>query len=208
MHEPPAALSKLGADSGATDLDHRLGAFLRVMAASKPSGVFLQSGSGSPGLSLWLLEGMDITSRLITVVTDPAAVERARRHVGDDIRVAIHRQDPLEFFNDIRSHEIHCVVFDEVPGRVETLRAALGLIAVGGWLVVLGKCPRVPWPDADGSAGPDVLGLLAGHAEFESTDLDSGPGAIVAVRRALVARSGRRGVRRGQGRGRSKKVTK
>lgn len=203
MHEPPSALSKLGADTGATDLDHHVGAFLRVLAASKPGGVFLQSGSGSPGLSLWLLEGMDITSRLITLVTDPAAVEPARRHVGDDIRVAIHRQDPLEFFNDIRSHEIQCAVFDEVPGRVETLRAALGLIAVGGWLVVLGNRPRVPWPDADGSVGADVLGFLAGTAEFESTALDSGPGAIVAVRRAPVARSRRRGTRRGRERGRS-----
>src|SRR5688500_7831780 len=68
----------------------KVGALLAALAASKPGGRLLELGTGTGHGTAWLLSGMDPTSSLDSVDTDPAVVAVAQRHLGSDRRVTFH----------------------------------------------------------------------------------------------------------------------
>ena len=55
------------------------GSLLRTLAASKPSGKFLEIGTGTGIGTAWLLAGMDQDSSLISVENDKKFIEVAQR---------------------------------------------------------------------------------------------------------------------------------
>src|SRR5438445_6933792 len=63
------------------------GSLLRTLAASKPSGRFLELGTGTGVGTAWLLAGMDERSRLDSAENDARAFEAAWRHLAPDPRV-------------------------------------------------------------------------------------------------------------------------
>ena len=76
----------------------KTGALLRVLAASKPSGRFLELGTGTGVGTAWLLAGMDATSRLESVDSDENVLAVARRHLGADSRVTFTWQMVWSFW--------------------------------------------------------------------------------------------------------------
>ena len=75
------------------------GTLLCALAASKPGGRLLELGTGTGIATAWILAGMDETSRLETIDTDPEAQEIARRHLGDDRRITFHLSDAAAFLD-------------------------------------------------------------------------------------------------------------
>src|SRR5438128_6509813 len=73
------------------------GALLRVLAASKPGGRFLELGTGTGVGTAWLLAGMDVNARLDSVDNDANVLAVARRYLGEDSRVAFHLADGADF---------------------------------------------------------------------------------------------------------------
>jgi predicted O-methyltransferase YrrM len=194
---PPASIARIEALLAESGLraaaEPGAGELARALAASKPGGVFLQVGDGSPLLSAWLLDGMDITSRLITVVGAAELTGVAKRTIGDDIRVAVHEQDVLAFFEDIRAHQFHMIVFEGWPPESAVIGGAVGLLAPGGLLLVL--CADRSAPDEG------ALALLGEDARVRIVEVSGAARAVLAVRTPVtpspLRRLGRRG-RRGE----------
>jgi predicted O-methyltransferase YrrM len=70
LHEPTviAAIDAAGKSIGFSMPSEPLTcSFLRVLAASKPGGNFLELGSGTGLSTAWILDGMDGDSRLTTI---------------------------------------------------------------------------------------------------------------------------------------------
>ena len=76
------------------------------MAASKPGGRMLETGTGTGIGTCWLLDGMDATARLTTVDIDPTVQAIARTHLGmysrltivaEDAALTIRREPPNSF---------------------------------------------------------------------------------------------------------------
>src|SRR5258705_4599376 len=90
----PAAFDAILSDTNAIGFnmvsEPKVGAFLAVLAASKPGGRFLELGTGPGHGTAWLLSGMDSKSSLDTVDTEANVVAVARRHLGSDDRVRFH----------------------------------------------------------------------------------------------------------------------
>lgn len=136
---PPKAILEIEravAGTGArAPFPHKLGATLRVLAASKPGGVVLHAGVGRSEASAWLLHGLDIMGRLITIVVDPAEAALVKKYVGNDLRVAVHSQDLLQFFSDVSQNRFDVVVFDAAPEDLAVFDAARELLSPGGLFV-------------------------------------------------------------------------
>ena len=88
---PPAALKdieeatkSIGFTMGS---DQQTGSLLRTLAASKPSGSFLELGTGTGLSAAWLLDGMDAQSSLTTVDKNENHTAIARRFLGHDSRI-------------------------------------------------------------------------------------------------------------------------
>ena len=60
------------------------GAMLRFLCASKPGGRFLELGTGTGLATSWMLQAMDKHSRLVSVDNNPAVLDIARQHLGQD----------------------------------------------------------------------------------------------------------------------------
>ena len=191
MHRPPSGLAAIDDATSALscrlELGHGIGALVRTLAGTKIGGVFLQLGSGAPEAGAWLLDGMDITSRLVVVADEPCLIPVITDTLGNDIRVAVHSQETLEFLHDIRSHELHMVLFDSAPNDEEVVRAAVKLLAPGG--ILLSLTSNDPTGDT-----LDLYEWLRYDQSLLSVQLLGT--MLLATRRPLVARQARRGARR------------
>ena len=191
MHRQPSSLAAIHDATAAvgcpTSLSDAAGAVVRSLASSKIGGVFLQLGSGAPEVGAWLLDGMDITSRLVVVVDEPRLSPVIKETLGNDIRVAVHAQDTLQFLEDISSHELHVVFFDTAPHAEDVVHAAIKLLAPGG--LIIGRLD-----DSDGSDSVDLYELFRRNSSLFSARLDGR--LLIAARRPQIAKSARRGARR------------
>jgi predicted O-methyltransferase YrrM len=102
----------------------KTGSLLRTLAASKPSGRFLELGTGTGVGTAWLLAGMDSHSTLISVDTDPKVQEVARRYLGHDSRVTFHLGDGGAFLESA-TKQFDLIYADAWPGKFTHLDRAL-----------------------------------------------------------------------------------
>lgn len=114
-------------------LNPPLGEVIRVLSASRPGGVFLCLGQGAGETGAWILDGMDLSSRLVVVVEDGLEADMLRSLLGDDLRVTVHVQDALSFLGDVRDHRFDLIT-DLSPGEcAELTRLALERLALGAF---------------------------------------------------------------------------
>ena len=73
------------------------GALLRVLAASKPNGRFLEIGTGTGLGTAWLLEGMDKNSKLISIECDKNVQSVAKEAFLNDDRLELIYDNGSEF---------------------------------------------------------------------------------------------------------------
>src|SRR5438270_2489107 len=73
------------------------GSLLRTLAASKPSGAFLELGTGAGLGTSWILAGMDGRSSLVSVENDPQVLAIARDEIGADPRLTLIEADGADF---------------------------------------------------------------------------------------------------------------
>src|SRR3990172_6864461 len=73
--------------------DRLTGSLLRTLASSKPRGRFLEIGTGTGLSASWILDGMDLAGKLLTVDKDPEVVKVAKKYLGNDSRVEFNVMD-------------------------------------------------------------------------------------------------------------------
>ena len=161
----------------------RVGALLRVLAAAKPGGRFLELGTGTGLATAWLLAGMDTGSRLVTVEVDPACAAVAQRHLGHDDRLEIRVEDAASFLKDKAQAPFDLIFADSLPGKFEGLDRALELLAPGGIYVVDDMLPQASWPAGHGPRVGALLGELEQRRGFVRVELDWASGIVIVVRR-------------------------
>ena len=104
-----------------------VGALLRTLAVSKPSGRFLELGTGTGVSTAWILSGMDLQSTLLTVDNNAELVAIAQEQLGKDARVEFHVEDGGAFIEKLsNSKKLFDMVFaDTWAGKYTHLEEAL-----------------------------------------------------------------------------------
>jgi hypothetical protein len=171
-----------------------LGELSRVLAASRPGGVFLCLGHGAGETGAWILDGMDLASRLVTVIEDAAEADRLRAVFGDDLRVTVHVQDAVAFLDDVRDHRFDLITDLGGTRSPRLVGLALGRLAVGGSFMARHSIPALvemlSAPAVDGDRAP------LDPACFALAHLPGEPGFTLVARRPLRRAAKRRGGRR------------
>lgn len=173
-----------------------LGELARVLAASRPGGVFLCAGddAGEPGA--WILDGMDLASRLVVVVGEVGEAGVIRAALGDDLRVTVHHQDAVAFLEDVREHRFDLIADLDVAPPAQRLRLALARLAPGG--MFLSRCPAGVLEESLAAAPPTGSGASADAPAdaFVPTRLAPPLDATLIARRPPPPAGKRRGGRR------------
>lgn len=163
--------------------DASTGAVLRALAASKPGGRLLELGTGTGIATSWLLSGMDESSRLESIDTDPDAQEIARRHLGDDRRITFHLADAAAFLERPHPYGFDLIFADAWPGKFPQRDLALSHLRIGGIYVVDDLLPQPNWPQGHSSYVSALIADLERRPEFITTKLAWASGLMVVVRR-------------------------
>ena len=125
-------LAALEANGCAREISPEIAGMARALAASKTAGTFLCIGSGAGEIGAWVLDGMDHSSGLVTLVQDKDEAAVLERELDRDVRATVHLQDSESFLIDVHAHRFDLIVdliADEHPTAV---RLGLGLLQVGG----------------------------------------------------------------------------
>jgi predicted O-methyltransferase YrrM len=163
--------------------DRRTGSLLRILAAAKPAGRFLELGTGTGIGTAWLLAGMDSSSKLDSVDRDSTVQEVAKRHLDDDSRVMFHVADGEQFLVEART-PYDLIFADSWAGKFNHLDEALSLLRVGGIYFVDDLLPQPNWPEDHAGKVATLVNDLKSRKGFEVNKLDWASGLMILVRKA------------------------
>ena len=149
----------------------KVGALLATLAASKPRGRLLELGTGTGHGTAWLLSGMDSTSSLDSVDTDPVAVAVAQRDLASDRRVTFHVMDGAEFISQAPRGQFDFIYADAWPGKFSHLDEALALLRPGGIYLIDDLLPQLNWPAGHAPKVPVLIDSLEQRSAFVTTRL-------------------------------------
>ncbi len=145
----------------------------------------LELGTGTGLSAVWLLDGMDRDTTLITVDVDPQWQAVARDVLSDDPRLEIVTEDAASFLRRQAPASFDLIFADAMPGKYELLDEALELLRPGGIYVIDDMLPQENWPQGHASKVPQLLARLAARSDFRMASMAWSSGV------ALVARSGK-----------------
>jgi len=139
-----------GADGGVSSCLPGIGAFLAVLASSRPGGRIAEIGTGFGVGAAWLLAGMDAAATLVTVESDGGRADAARGVLAADDRVTVITD---RWQNCLPGSLPFDLVFVD-GGYVEHLAEDPGitdmvvdLVSVGGQLLLDDVTAEAEWPD-------------------------------------------------------------
>lgn len=137
------------ADKGRFKLscEHRVGALLRALAASKPGGRFLELGSGVGVGASWLLAGMDTSASLVTIEIAERVSEVCRRILADDPRAEVINGDADEWLANYTGQPFDFVFVDTTSAKFDGAELVLRVLAPGALYVTDDLLPRPKWSD-------------------------------------------------------------
>ena len=164
--------------------DQQTGSLLRTLAASKPSGSFLELGTGTGLSAAWLLDGMDAQSRLTTVDKNENHTAIARRFLGHDSRITFVTMDGIAFIDSMKAQgkTFDFIFADMQPGKFEYLDETLELLAPGGLYVIDDLLMLSSWGETHVSKVYHLISTLEKREDLRLTKLNWSVGMIIAAK--------------------------
>ena len=166
--------------------DPDFGSLLQSLAASKPSGNFLELGTGT-GLSLsWMAAGMDKNSTIISLDNEPKYLEIAQKTFGSDKRISINCTDGSEWITKYSGSLFDLIFADTWPGKFTHLSETLALVAPGGFYVIDDLNPQENWPEGHEKKVEKLIKYLNCREDFYLTQLDWSTGIIIMTKKSCL----------------------
>jgi predicted O-methyltransferase YrrM len=161
-----------------------VGALLRTLAMSKPSGRFLELGTGTGVSTAWILNGMDSQSTLLTIENNAALVAIAQEHLGKDLRIEFHVEDGGVFIENLSSEEQFDLIFaDTWAGKYTHFEETIQLLKPGGLYVIDDMLPQSNWPEGHELKVNLLISALENHSDLSLTKMNWASGVIFAAKR-------------------------
>ena len=160
------------------------GSLLRTLAASKPSGKFLELGTGTGVSAGWLLDGMDQNSKLVTVDNNQTVVSIAQKYL-DDQRISFHVGDAGEFLEQLKEkdQQFDLIFADAFAGKYSHLDIALNVLKPGGLYIVDDMLPQPNWPEGHEANVGALIADLEGRQDLLLTQLNWSSGIILVTKK-------------------------
>ncbi|WP_226583461.1 O-methyltransferase [Microseira wollei] len=161
------------------------GSLLRTLAASKPSGCFLELGTGTRISTAWLLDGMDEESQLLTVENDSLIASIAQKYLAQDRRVSFHTEDAGVFMERLiaQNQKFDLIFADTWIGKYTCLEDSLSLLKLGGLYVIDDMLPQKNWIEGHESNVLTLIVDLENRQNLSVTKLAWASGIVIATKK-------------------------
>lgn len=157
-------------------------AFLRTLAASKPSGKFLELGSGTGLSTAWILDGMDTNSHLTTIDLEASFLEILDRHLGKDPRLTIVCGEGDDLLRSLNGQKFDLIFADAWSGKYQLLDEALDLLKPGGIYAIDDMLPQSNWPEGHAEKVDRLISILEGRSDIRIIKMSWASGIIIGTK--------------------------
>lgn len=157
--------------------------FLKSLATAKPSGKFLELGTGTGLSTAWILDGMDNNSTLISFDNDETLLEIAKKHLGNDDRLKLVLSDGEDWVKNNLGQRFDYIFADTWHGKYLLLDEVLEMLNEGGIYIVDDMLPQPNWPDGHQEKALNFLQYLESRSDLNLTKLNWATGIIIAVKK-------------------------
>jgi len=181
---PYVDIDKATRENGFTMSSDRLTcSLLRTLAASKPTGKFLELGTGTGLSTAWILNGMDSQSTLISVDHDETLLKIARTFLGQDKRLNLVHADGEQWVKANKEQTFDYIFADTWHGKYQLLDEVLEMMNKGGLYIVDDMLPQSNWPEGHGEKAARLITYLESRSDLFVTKQDWATGIIIAVKK-------------------------
>ena len=156
---------------------------LKTLAASKPSGEFLELGTGTGLATAWILDGMDEESTLISLDNDETLLNVAKENLGVDRRLKLICTDGNEWIKNNAKMRFSFIFADTWPGKYMMLEETLAMLQPGGFYIIDDVLPQDNWPDGHAEKVAILLSILDSREDMAVTKMHWASGIVLAVKK-------------------------
>ena len=178
-YESIATATKALAFNMASDL--YTGSLLKTLVASKPSARILELGTGSGLATSWILKGMDLNARLVTVENNAVLLEIAKQQLKDN-RIDFVLADGYDWLRNYQGAQFDLVFADAMPGKYDLFEEAFGMVKAGGFYIIDDMLPQLNWPAGHAERVEAFIGQLESRKDITLTKLNWSTGIIICVK--------------------------
>ena len=164
----------------ASDVD--TGRLLRTLAASKPSGRFLELGTGTGLATAWIADGLDESSSLISIDNDEVLLNVAEKYINDR-RVEIIRADAYDWISNYKGKKFDFIFADAMPGKYDLFEETLGMLNKAGYYIIDDMLPQPNWPLGHDEKVKGLMDKLDERNDLVITKLNWSTGIVIAVKK-------------------------
>jgi predicted O-methyltransferase YrrM len=159
------------------------GSLLRTLAASKPSGAYLELGTGTGLSTSWILDGMDASSTLISIDNDAAFLNIANTQLGNDNRVELVLTDGAKWVEKNKHRQFDYIFADTWHGKYLLLNEVLAMLKKGGLYIIDDMLPQPNWPEGHQEKARQLVSYLETREDLLLTKQVWSTGIIIAVKK-------------------------
>jgi predicted O-methyltransferase YrrM len=156
---------------------------LRTLAATKPSGKFLELGTGTGLSTSWILGGMDNDSSLVSIDNEPGFLKIAERFLANDSRLNLIVMDGGKWVEDNKQQKFDFIFADTWHGKYLLLDEILSMLNKGGIYIIDDMLPQSNWPDGHQEKVIKLISFLEARKDLLLTKQAWATGIIIAVKK-------------------------
>jgi len=157
------------------------GSLLKTLVASKPSGYFLELGTGSGLATSWMVAGMDHASRLVTIENN-ALLQNIAKTQLQDARIDFVLADGYEWIQNYSGKRFDLIFADAMPGKYDLFEETIALLHIGGLYVIDDMLPQPNWPDGHAARVNEFIAMLEKRPDIVFTKMNWSTGIIIATK--------------------------
>ncbi len=162
--------------------DLQTGSLLKTLVASKPSGKFLELGTGTGLATAWIAAGMDEHSSLISVDNNGLLIDVAKKYISDK-RVEFIVADGYEWILNNRQNKFDLIFADAMPGKYDLFEETIGMLNQNGFYIIDDMLPQPNWPAGHDERVNDFVNQLEKRTALLITKLNWSTGIIIVVKK-------------------------
>jgi predicted O-methyltransferase YrrM len=158
------------------------GSLLKTLAASKPSGRFLELGAGTGLATAWIVSGMDKNSSLTAIENNEILIDVANKNIVDS-RVTFLLADAYKWIKDYTGEKFDFIFADAMPGKYDLFDETISMLNSGGLYIIDDMLPQPNWPKGHEEKVKLFINNLETRADLVLTKMNWSTGIIIVTKK-------------------------
>jgi predicted O-methyltransferase YrrM len=158
------------------------GSLLKTLAASKPSGSFLELGAGTGLATAWIVSGMDEKSSLIAIENNEILTGVANKNIVDS-RVEFILTDAYEWIGEYKAEKFDFIFADAMPGKYDLFDETIAMLKSGGLYIIDDMLRQPNWPLGHDEKVRSFISGLESRNDLLMTKMNWSTGIIIITKK-------------------------